>query len=235
MKKLLLFLLLALMSCSKEADLLDYVPAVVIARELGMTQAEPPVDFAYHPANNLLLDTCQAYVQIDTPAFITGVLQFDIMPDTLIWYYRNDPIDFNVVFPNHALYVSGINVSLIVFGTNEYANWQARVWARDGSGAKNYLSFGRGRELSDDRQLFNFLGALTYEQMLELMPQILSAKRFGFFNSGLTCEQAESLIQILKDNCVSGQDKIMDLRHGPCTISAELMDYLVAAGWTIYT
>lgn len=201
-----------------------------------LIEAVAPVDWSYtppapEPIDSLLPpDTCSEYFQFNDP-FITGVLQFDIIPDTIIWYYRNDPIDFNIAFPTHTLYISGHNVSLIVFGTNVYTQWQANIWAHDGSGAKNYLSF--GREVYDDRQQFNFLGALTYNQMLELMPQILSARRFGFYNSGLTCEQAESLIQILADNCVDGEGKIMDLRHAPCVPNSNIMLYLTNANWQI--
>lgn len=196
-----------------------------------LIEAVAPVDWSYtppapEPIDSLLPpDTCESYQSITTPAFITGVLQFDVVPTTVTWYMGNNPIDLSTIFPDFDLYWSGHNLALIVTGTNNHTQYQAKIWTRDGSGAKNYLSF--------SRQQFNFLGALTYAEQFILIQTHVSARRFGFYNSGLDCAQAESLIQILQDNCVDGSGKIMDLRFAPCVINADLMGYLVDSDWTI--
>ena len=222
----LIAIALTMASCSKGDEPIDYIPAVVIARELGYTNAEPPIDFIYHPPAEIVLpDTCESYQSVSSPAYITGVLQFDVNPASIVWMYNNAPVDLSTIFPDFDLYWSGHNVALIAHGTNNHTQWQQKIWCRDGSGAKQYLSF--------SQRQFNFLGAITPPEQLAMTPQILSARRFGFYNSGLSCTEAESLIQILSDNCVSGTGKIMDLRFAPCIPNADLMQYLTDSNWTI--
>ncbi len=160
-------------------------------------------------------------VEYTSPLFITGRLTFDSVTNPIVWMNGSNPVDLNTLFPNHKYFQLGKNVAVIVNGTNNSSAWSGKIWARDGFGAKNYLSF--------SRQSLSMGGSVTYQQMKDLQTEYKSVYWMNFKGFTLDSLQYDTLISFQVDSfCKKGRERI-DLRGIP--VAQSRIDQAIDVKW----
>ena len=184
---------------------------------------EIPVDTITLP----LEDTCEQYHQITQPEFLCFFVNLDLpLTDSTI-YYNNSVINPEIFFDE--LHFSGINIGGIIDGTNFTSDYNAKVWVRDGSGAKHFLAF--------YTQGIYFRGALTFDETMEVLQARPSARFINFSNTGFTCDQINQVIDFLLQDCKEGIPgvSIVDLRPvDPTCVEPDEISELEARNWTVW-
>jgi hypothetical protein len=166
-------------------------------------------------------DTCEVLTEYTQPEFITGRLTFDVEPSVITWMNGSNPTTLDALFSDYLFYQEGKNVAVIVKGTNNSSAWNSKVWCRDGSGAKNYLSF--------SRQSLSLGGAATYSELKELSTLLKSVYWLNFKNLNLDSLQYDTLISFQVDSfCKAGRERI-DLRGIP--VAQSRIDQCFEVGW----
>lgn len=216
-------------SCSEET--LEYIPAVVLARELGLTHADPPIDFAYHPvSDSLSMDTC---TNLEVPTgipFVCFATNKDVVADSVTWIYNHEPIDLESFLLQYGtavrLYISGINKAGVLDGTSNHQQFQARIFCVDGNGTRTALVF-------SSRTLV-FQGALTFDQFMSELTLHPNYKLLGFWNTAFTCDEVAQIFEFVLADCKSGEGVTLDLRFLSCLPDQSVIDECLARGFTVW-
>lgn len=198
-----------------------------------------PIDTIIVPIDTLplVLDTCDSYADIVSTKFSTWAINLDgIFPTGYQFYYQTYggqfiPIDIDTYLNQYGVsktYYSGINICGIVTGLdNPSFTLNHTLYVFD--------LFGNVFNIQLQPYLFNFQGALTYDQLFAELVLHSNFHYMAFFNVSLTQDQINELMDYLIDNCISGIGNTINFRHLPpgIIVDNDRRGLLDLAGFTI--
>lgn len=184
------------------------------------------------PEPIVLPDTCTSYTEVTDPAFLSWFVNFDILPDTIQFYYyhatnQHTPIDPVLLFGDSWIqYNSGINIGGFVNGYQSGDIHNPSIVVKDGSGAFHTITF--------SNQHLNGRGCMTFDQFWNELLSKPSVRYLNFNNTGYTQDQVMQVLNFILEDCKAGRWQI-NLKSLTFTIPQETIDELVLRGWDVIT
>lgn len=214
-----------------DTDTIDDTPIDTIPVDtIPIDTIVDPIDTVGNPVDSIIVDTCEVYHPITSPAFVSFFVNKDVLMLPIQWYYDTKPINidsfFETVGTGHQIFYSGANIGGVVDGTSNSVQFGAHIRCRDGSGALHSFAFWS--------QGLYFRGALTFDQTMEVLIVRPSARLISFSNTGFTCDQVHLILDFLLADCKAGLG-IIDLRSlAPGCVTPDEVLELQERGWDVW-
>jgi len=202
-----------------------------------------PADFAYHPPQPVVVDTCTDWTEITEPKFVTAYFTYDDPPftDKLVqvgpyeaWIYPDNADSIGVKIdsflkawkPQYTYHVfvnpsDNQQIAIICEGTNNEMEFRPYMRIKF-----NGLTSGFGWH----RQGFTFIKAVSYEQYSEMADLYPSVDYFTFIGSNYDSLEYIDLSLKILGQCKTGRHTA-DFRYMPIVMPDSIITLFEDAGW----